>query len=229
MHLKIPLSKLGCEIGSSSARLLRLSSSLLCEIDATNGFLTSSSFWWMLFQLLVPELTPVSLLESKWMEFKSIRNNTSFTQPPTVWEKFSCLLLSLLSFCLCCEGGVALWMVCSIPINDLCHISSLHRPSRNHCRDRGTSERAQGETGGSSRDGGIWTAEGFQSHSSFEGGTWRVQICFEMVKSRILSVIFSLQCFCFWGVLFVEGEIKWGDRFFFFYFTHGIIHSFPRF
>jgi hypothetical protein len=29
--------------------------------------------------------------------------------------------------------------------------------------------------------------------------------------------------------LFVEGEIKWGDRFFFFYFTHGIIHSFPRF
>jgi hypothetical protein len=49
---------LGFETVKFQTTLLSLSSSLLCEIDNTNGFLTSSSFREVLFQLLIPGLIP---------------------------------------------------------------------------------------------------------------------------------------------------------------------------
>jgi hypothetical protein len=42
-----------------------LSSQLPCEIDSTNGFLTSSSFRQVLFQILISGLTLVSVLENE--------------------------------------------------------------------------------------------------------------------------------------------------------------------
>jgi hypothetical protein len=54
--LKLLNSKAGCS----------LSALLLYEIDTTNGSLTLRSFRRVLFQLLVPALTTVSLLESKF-------------------------------------------------------------------------------------------------------------------------------------------------------------------
>jgi hypothetical protein len=72
MHLKIPLLRRGSNFSNSKPGC-SLSSSLLCEIDTTNGFLTWSSFRWVLFQLLILGLTPVSLLKAK-RGLKSSRN-----------------------------------------------------------------------------------------------------------------------------------------------------------
>ncbi len=44
MHLKIPLPSLGLKLSNSKPRFYSLSSSLHCEIDSTNCFLTPSSF-----------------------------------------------------------------------------------------------------------------------------------------------------------------------------------------
>jgi hypothetical protein len=63
MHLKIPLSSRGLKLPNSKPGWRVSALQLLCEIDTTNGFLTSSSFKFVLFQLLIPGLTPVSLLE----------------------------------------------------------------------------------------------------------------------------------------------------------------------
>ncbi len=68
MHLKIPLSSWGLKLPNSKPGCI-VAAPLLCEIVTTNGFLTSISFRYVFFQLLIPGLTTFSALESKsWFE-----------------------------------------------------------------------------------------------------------------------------------------------------------------
>jgi hypothetical protein len=54
--------------------LLSLSSLLPCEIDTTNVFLIWRPFRYLFFQLFIPGLTPVSLLEAYWQGLKISHN-----------------------------------------------------------------------------------------------------------------------------------------------------------
>jgi hypothetical protein len=65
MHLKIPLSSQGLKMAYSNPGCRISVLSLLCEIDTTDGFLTSSSFRSVLFRFIFLDYSPFHCWKAK--------------------------------------------------------------------------------------------------------------------------------------------------------------------